>query len=64
MDPSVITAFLYELSKNFSRFYHECPVLNAGNPALAASRLALSRAALLVLRDALDLVNIPFLEAM
>ncbi|MDR2135558.1 MAG: arginine--tRNA ligase, partial [Treponema sp.] len=37
MDPSVITAFLYELSKNFSRFYHECPVLNAGNPALAAS---------------------------
>ncbi|MDR0642991.1 MAG: arginine--tRNA ligase, partial [Treponema sp.] len=29
MDPSVITAYLYELSKNFSRFYHDCPVLNA-----------------------------------
>jgi arginyl-tRNA synthetase len=64
MDPSVITAWLYELSKNFSRFYHDCPVLNAGNQALTASRLALSRAALLALRDALDLVNIPFLEAM
>jgi arginyl-tRNA synthetase len=64
MDPSVIAAYLYELSKHFSRFYHDCPVLNAGTAALAASRLALSRAVLLVLRDALNLVNIPFLEAM
>ncbi|MDR2747454.1 MAG: arginine--tRNA ligase [Treponema sp.] len=64
LDPSAVTAYLYELSKNFSRFYHDCPVLNAGTEALAASRLALSRAVLLVLRDALGLVNIPFLEAM
>jgi arginyl-tRNA synthetase len=64
MDPSVIAAYLYELSKNFSRFYHDCPILGAETAALAASRLALSRAVLLVLRDALDLVNIPFLEAM
>ncbi|MDR0730801.1 MAG: arginine--tRNA ligase, partial [Treponema sp.] len=64
MDPSLITACLYELSKNFSRFYHDCPILNAETPALAASRLALSRAVLAVLRDALELVNIPFLEAM
>jgi arginyl-tRNA synthetase len=64
MDPSVITTYLYELSKNFSRFYHDCPILNAGTAALTTSRLALSRAVLLVLRDALDLVNIPFLEAM
>jgi arginyl-tRNA synthetase len=64
MDPSVITTYLYELSKNFSRFYHDCPILNAGTTALTASRLALSRAVLLVLRDALALVNIPFLEAM
>jgi arginyl-tRNA synthetase len=64
MDPSVIAAYLYELSKNFSRFYHDCPILGAETAALTASRLALSRAVLLVLRDALDLVNIPFLEAM
>jgi arginyl-tRNA synthetase len=64
MDPSVIAAYLYGLSKNFSRFYHDCPVLNAETEALAAARLALSRAVLLVLRDALGLVNIPFLEAM
>jgi arginyl-tRNA synthetase len=64
MDPSVITTYLYELSKNFSRFYHDCPILGADTAALSASRLALSRAVLLVLRDALALVNIPFLEAM
>jgi arginyl-tRNA synthetase len=64
MDPSGIAAYLYELSRNFSRFYHDCPILAAETPALAASRLALSRAVLLVLRDALGLVNIPFLEAM
>jgi arginyl-tRNA synthetase len=64
MDPSVITAYLYELSKNFSRFYHDCPILGAETAALTASRLALSRAVLRVLRDALELVNIPFLEAM
>jgi arginyl-tRNA synthetase len=64
MDPSALTAYLYELSKNFSRFYHDCPILTAETPQLAGSRLALSRAVLLVLRDALHLVCIPFLEAM
>jgi arginyl-tRNA synthetase len=64
MDPSAITAYLYGLSRNFSRFYHDCPILAAETLVLAASRLALSRAVLLVLRDALELVNIPFLEAM
>jgi arginyl-tRNA synthetase len=64
MDPSVLTAYLYELSRGFSRFYHDCPILNAENPDLAASRLSLSRAVLRVLRDALRLAGIPFLEAM
>jgi arginyl-tRNA synthetase len=64
MDPSLLTAYLYELSKAFSRFYHDCPILNAENPDLAASRLVLSRGVLQVLRDALHLVCIPFLETM
>jgi arginyl-tRNA synthetase len=64
MDPSLLTAYLYELSKCFSRFYHDCPVLNAENPGLVRARLALSRAVLRVLKDALELVCIPFLEAM
>jgi arginyl-tRNA synthetase len=64
MDPSVLAAYLYELSKAFSRFYHDCPILNAPDPDLAATRLDLCRAVLRVLRDALDLICIPFLESM
>jgi arginyl-tRNA synthetase len=64
MDPSLLAAYLYELSKAFSRFYHDCPILNAGDPDLAASRLALSRGVLRVLRDALYLIDVPFLEIM
>ncbi|MDR1950363.1 MAG: arginine--tRNA ligase [Spirochaetaceae bacterium] len=64
MDPSLLAAYLYELSRSFSRFYHDCPVLNAGTPDLTASRLALSRGVLRVLRDALNLICIPFLETM
>ncbi|MDR1574961.1 MAG: arginine--tRNA ligase [Treponema sp.] len=64
LDPSRLAAYLYGLSRSFSRFYHDCPILNAETPELAAARLALSRAVALVLRDALDLVCIPFLEVM
>ena len=64
MDPSLVAAYLYELAKAFSRFYHDCPILSAEEPELAAARLALCRAVLLVLKDALYLVCIPFLEVM
>jgi len=65
LDPSLVTAYLYELAKAFSRFYHECPILSPEvPPELAAARLALCRAVLAVLRDALNLVCIPFLEVM
>jgi arginyl-tRNA synthetase len=64
MDPSLLSAYLYELAKVFSRFYHECPILNAEEPDTAFARLALSRAVLKVLTDALNLVCIPFLEVM
>jgi arginyl-tRNA synthetase len=64
LDPSRLAAYLYDLSKSFSRFYHDCPILNAETPALAAARIALSRAVQRVLRDALNLVCIPFLEVM
>ncbi|MDR1587390.1 MAG: arginine--tRNA ligase, partial [Treponema sp.] len=64
MDPSRLAAYLYALSRNFSRFYHDCPILGAASPELARARLALSRAVERVLRDALRLVCIPFLEIM
>jgi len=64
LDPSRLAAYLYELSKNFSRFYHECPVLGAENENLSNARLCLSKAVLKVLKDALRLICVPFLEAM
>ncbi|MCL2602304.1 MAG: arginine--tRNA ligase [Treponema sp.] len=64
MDPSVLTAYIYELAKAFSRFYHDCPILSAQDAELAQARLALCRGVLLVLQNALELVCIPFLEAM
>jgi len=64
MDPSLVAAWLYELARAFSRFYHDCPILSAEEPGLANARLALCRAVLLVLKDALYLTCIPFLEVM
>ncbi|MDR1363036.1 MAG: arginine--tRNA ligase [Spirochaetaceae bacterium] len=64
MNPAVVTAWLYELSKKFSRFYHDCPILGAENAELKKSRLLLCRAVRRVLRAAFDIVCIPFLEAM
>jgi arginyl-tRNA synthetase len=64
LDPSRLAAYLYELSKGFSRFYHDCPILNAENSDLSAARLSLSQAVLRTLKDALRLTCIPFLEVM
>jgi len=64
LDPSRLAGFLYELSKAFSRFYHECPILNCEDPLLSKTRLELSRAVMLILKDAFNLTCIPFLEVM
>ena len=64
LDPSHLAGYLYELAKCFSRFYHECPILNAETAELAEARLSLSNAVMLVLKDALNLICVPFLEVM
>jgi arginyl-tRNA synthetase len=64
MDPSLLVTYLYALSKAFSRFYPDCPILQAETLSLSAARMDLSRTVLKVLKDAFNLVNIPFLEAM
>ncbi|GMO33620.1 MAG: arginine--tRNA ligase [Termitinemataceae bacterium] len=64
MNPSIITAWLYDLSKKFSTFYHICPILNADDGGITCARLALCKAVLAALKNALHLVCIPFLEVM
>ena len=64
MDPSLLAAYLYDLAKAFSTFYHDCPILNAPDPAIKTARLALCKAVLMVLKNALNLSCIPFLDVM
>ena len=64
LDPSRIAGYLYELSKAFSRFYHECPIITCEDKSLSKARLELSRAVMFVLKDAFYLACIPFLEVM
>ncbi len=65
-DPSIIANYLYEVSKDFSAFYRDCPILSiAGeNKTLAGARLTLAHCTLTVLKSAMNLVVLPFLERM
>ena len=64
LDPTQITSFLRDLGTAFSRYYHDYPLAVEPDPALRAARLALARATLQVLRNALQMVAIPFIEQM
>ncbi len=64
LDPSLLCSFLYELSRLFSRWYHDNPVLKAGSDDLVRARIELSAMVMQVLKNAFALVGIPFLDAM
>jgi arginyl-tRNA synthetase len=64
MNPSIVAAFVYDLSKNFSRFYHENQILNNEDKNLDVTRIELSKSVLQVLKNAFKLINIQFLEKM
>ncbi|MGH0052320.1 MAG: arginine--tRNA ligase [Sphaerochaetaceae bacterium] len=63
-DPSVVCSYLYDLSKIFSRWYHDNPVLKAPTKELVRSRIELVRMVLQVLKNAFRLIGIPFLASM
>ncbi|MCF7946706.1 MAG: arginine--tRNA ligase, partial [Spirochaetia bacterium] len=64
LNPSIITSYLYDLSKSFSRYYHDIPIMKGSDKKLVSARAALSRGILQVLKNAYHLVGIPFLESM
>lgn len=64
LDPSLLCSFLYELSRLFSRWYHDNPVLKAGSDGLVRARIELSAMVMQVLKNAFALVGIPFLHSM
>ena len=63
-NPSFLAAYLYEVAKTFSRYYHDTPILTAETRELVVSRLALAEAVLCVLKNGMYLMNIPFVEKM
>lgn len=63
-NPSVITSYLYDLSRLFSRYYHDHAVLKAQSSVLIKARVTLVEMVLQVLKNAYALVGIPFLESM
>ncbi|MBP5401826.1 MAG: arginine--tRNA ligase [Treponema sp.] len=64
LDPSAVCAYLYDTSKLFSKFYQNCPILNSEDEVLKGARLYLAECTLTVLKRAMDLVLVPFLEKM
>ncbi len=56
--PNMIADHAYKLAQSFSRFYAACPILSAKDDTIKASRLALARASLAQLEQALDLLGI------
>ena len=63
-DSSALVTYLLDLAKCFSRFYRECPVLNAETEELIQARLAMCGAARDVLTDGLNTLTIQVPEAM
>lgn len=62
-EPHHLTEYLHNLAGLFHRFYHECDVLTSDR-AMTIARLALCRAARIVIRNGLQLLGISAPDAM
>ena len=62
--PQLVCIYLYQLSKNFSRFFENCPVLKAETEELKTTRTALTQAAGKVIKQGLALLGIDTLQRM
>jgi arginyl-tRNA synthetase len=62
--PSVITAYLWDLAKTYSGFFQNCPVIRAESDALKHSRLLLCDLTARVLQQCLHLLGIKTVERM
>lgn len=55
-EPSIVTRYILDVAAAFNRFYHNCPIHTAEDPAVRAARLNLTAAAKTVLGNAFDLI--------
>ena len=61
-EPSVITRYILDVAAAYNRFYHNCPILSANDPAVRATRVAITKATNVVLGNALPLICMQKLE--
>lgn len=62
--PHIISNYVYALTKKFSLFYHECPVINADNEELKKARLMLIDSVKQVIKNCLWILGIDTVEVM
>lgn len=62
--PSVLTAYLWDLAKTYSGFFQNCPVVKAPTPLLRESRLLLCDLTARILQQCLHLLGIRTVERM
>ena len=55
---SLLTNYIYKLATTIHSFYTECRVLDVNNPELTKQRLALCKAAQIVMKNALNLIGV------
>ncbi|MBO6177209.1 MAG: arginine--tRNA ligase [Treponema sp.] len=65
-DPSAMAIYIYDVSKAFSSFYRDCPIMSIAESEakLAKARLSLAKCTHTVLKNAMDLVLVPYLDRM
>ena len=63
-DPSTVANYCYTLAKAFHKFYHDCPILGAGEPDLVNQRLIIASAAADALKQGMDLLGITMPDRM
>ncbi len=61
-EPSVITRYILDVAAAFNRFYHNCQILSAEDPAVRATRVELTRATNVVLGNAFPLICLKTME--
>ncbi len=55
-EPSLITRYILDVAAAFNRFYHSCPILSAEDESVRATRVAITKAANIVLANAFPLI--------
>ncbi|MFP4534111.1 MAG: arginine--tRNA ligase [Spirochaetaceae bacterium] len=63
-NPALLTSYAYELARQYSRYYHDNPIMVHEEREIRAARLILSKEVLRVLRNVLELLNIPYIPVM